>query len=64
MQPGSASARSEEIEACRSVLNVNGATREVAAEPETPLLYVLRNDLEAEGRALSAAASACAARAR
>jgi len=27
-------------------LNVNGATRSVDAEPDTPLLYVLRNDLE------------------
>ena len=27
------------------VLNVNGASREVAADAETPLLYVLRNDL-------------------
>src|SRR5688572_17595707 len=26
------------------VLNVNGAAREVAADAETPLLYVLRND--------------------
>jgi nicotinate dehydrogenase subunit A len=27
------------------VLNVNGGTREVPADAETPLLYVLRNDL-------------------
>lgn len=27
-------------------LKVNGKTRQVAAEPDTPLLYVLRNDLE------------------
>ena len=27
-------------------LKVNGATRSVEAEPDTPLLYVLRNDLE------------------
>ena len=26
-------------------LNVNGAVHNVAAEPDTPLLYVLRNDL-------------------
>jgi len=31
------------------VLNVNGARREVAAEPETPLLYVLRNDFNLKG---------------
>src|SRR5258705_6127146 len=27
-------------------LKINGATRSVDAEPDTPLLYVLRNDLE------------------
>ena len=27
-------------------LKVNGASRSVPAEPDTPLLYVLRNDLE------------------
>src|SRR5271165_1538994 len=27
-------------------INVNGRTREVDADPATPLLYVLRNDLE------------------
>jgi nicotinate dehydrogenase subunit A len=30
-------------------LNVNGASHTVAAEPETPLLYVLRNDLKLTG---------------
>jgi nicotinate dehydrogenase subunit A len=30
-------------------LNVNGATHTVAADPETPLLYVLRNDLKLKG---------------
>ena len=30
-------------------LNVNGATREVDVEPSTPLLYVLRNDLDLKG---------------
>jgi nicotinate dehydrogenase subunit A len=29
-----------------TTLNVNGYTREVASEPDTPLLYVLRNDLD------------------
>ena len=28
---------------------VNGAKREIAAPPDTPLLYVLRNDLELSG---------------
>ena len=31
------------------ILNVNGASHTVAAEPETPLLYVLRNDLNLKG---------------
>src|SRR5580704_126423 len=35
-------------------LKVNGATRMVPAEPDTPLLYVLRNDL-----ALNAAKFGC-----
>src|ERR1700732_1249271 len=30
-------------------LKVNGAMRSVPAEPDTPLLYVLRNDLELNG---------------
>ena len=30
-------------------LQVNGAAREITAEPETPLLYVLRNDLALNG---------------
>ena len=30
-------------------LKINGATRSVDAEPDTPLLYVLRNDLELNG---------------
>ena len=31
------------------ILNVNGTSHSVAAEPETPLLYVLRNDLKLKG---------------
>ena len=30
-------------------LRVNGHERQVKAEPETPLLYVLRNDLDLRG---------------
>ena len=30
-------------------LKVNGTIRSVDAEPDTPLLYVLRNDLELNG---------------
>ena len=43
-------------------LRVNGHDRQVKAEPDTPLLYVLRNDLGLRARA-SAAGSASAARA-
>ena len=31
------------------ILNVNGAAHTVDADPETPLLYVLRNDLRLKG---------------
>ena len=31
------------------VLNVNGVTRSITAEPDTALLYVLRNDLQLNG---------------
>ena len=30
-------------------LRVNGRDRRVKAEPDTPLLYVLRNDLDLKG---------------
>ena len=33
-------------------LKVNGTTRSVEAEPDTPLLYVLRNDFELNGAKL------------
>jgi len=36
-------------------LTVNGTTRSVEAEPDTPLLYVLRNDFEREIRLRSCA---------
>ena len=44
-------------------LRVNGVSRTVDAEPDTPLLYVLRNDLALHGPA-SAAGSPSAAHAR
>ena len=34
----------------RYTLHVNGSARAVTAEPDTPLLYVLRNDLELNER--------------
>ncbi len=42
-------------------LKVNGATRSVAAEPDTPLLYVLRNDLELNGAKFGCGLSQCGA---
>ena len=43
------------------VLNVNGARREVAAEPETPLLYVLRNDFNLKGARYGCGVGLCGA---
>src|SRR3954452_8637283 len=42
-------------------LKVNGATRSVPAEPDTPLLYVLRNDLELNGAKFGCGAAQCGA---
>jgi len=42
-------------------LKVNGATRSVDAEPDTPLLYVLRNDLELNGAKFGCGLSQCGA---
>jgi nicotinate dehydrogenase subunit A len=42
-------------------LKVNGATRPVAAEPDTPLLYVLRNDLELNGAKFGCGLGQCGA---
>ena len=42
-------------------LKVNGQTREVAAEPETPLLYVLRNDLTLNGAKFGCGLAQCGA---
>jgi nicotinate dehydrogenase subunit A len=43
------------------VVHVNGAPREVAAEPETPLLYVLRNDLKLKGARYGCGIGQCGA---
>ena len=43
------------------VLNVNGARREIAADPETPLLYVLRNDLKLRGARFGCGLGQCGA---
>ena len=42
-------------------LRVNGATREVSAEPNTPLLYILRNDLQLKGTRFGCGEGNCGA---
>jgi nicotinate dehydrogenase subunit A len=42
-------------------LKVNGATRSVAADPDTPLLYVLRNDFELNGAKFGCGLAQCGA---
>jgi nicotinate dehydrogenase subunit A len=42
-------------------LKVNGSIRSVDAEPDTPLLYVLRNDLELNGAKFGCGLSQCGA---
>lgn len=45
----------------RFSLNVNGAARVVDVEPDTPLLYVLRNDLELKGPRFGCGLAQCGA---
>ena len=42
-------------------INVNGTHREITADPETPLLYVLRNDLQLKGARYGCGAGFCGA---
>jgi aerobic-type carbon monoxide dehydrogenase small subunit (CoxS/CutS family) len=42
-------------------LKINGASRTVAAEPDTPLLYVLRNDVELNGAKFGCGLAQCGA---
>ncbi len=42
-------------------LRVNGAVRATPAEPDTPLLYVLRNDLELNGAKFGCGLAQCGA---
>ena len=42
-------------------LQVNGSTREVEADPETPLLYVLRNELKLKGARYGCGEGLCGA---
>ena len=43
------------------VIHVNGAAHTVAADPETPLLYVLRNDLKLKGSRFGCGQGLCGA---
>jgi nicotinate dehydrogenase subunit A len=43
------------------LIQVNGSSRAVLAEPETPLLYVLRNDLKLKGARYGCGAGLCGA---
>ncbi len=43
------------------VINVNGSKREVVADAETPLLYVLRNDLDLKGARYGCGIGVCGA---
>jgi nicotinate dehydrogenase subunit A len=45
----------------RFVLRVNGEERAVVVEPDAPLLYVLRNDLELDGPKFGCGLSQCGA---
>ena len=42
-------------------LNINGEMRQVDAEPDTPLLYVLRNDLKLNGAKFGCGLGQCGA---
>jgi nicotinate dehydrogenase subunit A len=42
-------------------LRVNGATRDASVEPDTPLLYVLRNDFELSGPRFGCGLAQCGA---
>src|SRR5262245_2904248 len=44
-----------------TTINVNGRTHEVDADPATPLLYVLRNDLELNGAKFGCGLGQCGA---
>lgn len=42
-------------------LRINGATKRVNVEPDTPLLYILRNDLELNGAKFGCGVAQCGA---
>jgi len=47
--------------AMTTIISVNGRQHEVSAEPETPLLYVLRNDLKLKGARFGCGLGQCGA---
>ncbi len=53
--------RNHEIGSQRFTIRVNGRDCEVQAEPETPLLYVLRNDLKLAGTRFGCGEGQCGA---
>src|SRR6195256_6505791 len=61
--PNTGSISAGSIKECRMAvsLKVNGASRTVPASPDTPLLYVLRNDLELNGAKFGCGAAQCGA---
>src|SRR5262247_4173049 len=56
-----AAAAEEEATMANFTLRVNGMARDVAAEPDTPLLYILRNDLELNGPKFGCGLAQCGA---
>ncbi len=54
-------AGSANIDATQHELIVNGAHHRISAEPETPLLYVLRNDLGLKGARFGCGVGLCGA---
>jgi nicotinate dehydrogenase subunit A len=56
-----ASKRRSRGNAMATNLKVNGASRSTPAEPDTPLLYVLRNDLELNGAKFGCGLAQCGA---
>jgi nicotinate dehydrogenase subunit A len=45
----------------RYAVRVNGTARDVSVDPDTPLLYVLRNDLELNGPKFGCGLAQCGA---
>ena len=58
---GRTAAAQGDLNAMPISLNVNGQSRSVPAEPDTPLLYVLRNDLALNGAKFGCGLAQCGA---